>query len=51
MRIATWNVNGVQARLQYILRWLAERKPDLVGLQIDGLLPSESAPVLVDLDD
>ena len=33
MRIATWNVNGVQARLQYILRWLAERKPDLIGLQ------------------
>ena len=33
MRIATWNVNGVQARLPYLLRWLAERKPDLVGLQ------------------
>ncbi|MCY4376171.1 MAG: exodeoxyribonuclease III [Spirochaetaceae bacterium] len=33
MRIATWNVNGVRARLQYILRWLAARKPDLVGLQ------------------
>ncbi len=33
MRIATWNVNGVRARLPYLLKWLAERKPDLVGLQ------------------
>ena len=33
MRIATWNVNGVRARLHYILRWLAEREPDVVGLQ------------------
>ena len=33
MRIATWNINGIRARLPYLLRWLAERKPDLVGLQ------------------
>ena len=33
MRIATWNINGVRARLPYLLRWLAEREPDLVGLQ------------------
>ena len=33
MRIATWNVNGVRARLPYLLKWLAERQPDLVGLQ------------------
>ena len=33
MRIATWNVNGVRTRLRYLLRWLAERKPDLVALQ------------------
>lgn len=33
MRIATWNVNGVRTRLPYLLRWLAERKPDLVALQ------------------
>ena len=33
MQIATWNVNGVRARLEYILDWLRERKPDVVGLQ------------------
>jgi exodeoxyribonuclease-3 len=33
MRIATWNVNGLRARLDYVLHWLASRQPDLVGLQ------------------
>jgi exodeoxyribonuclease-3 len=33
VRVATWNVNGLRARLEFILHWLAERKPDVVGLQ------------------
>jgi exodeoxyribonuclease III len=33
MRIATWNVNGLRARLDFVLRWLADRQPDVVGLQ------------------
>jgi len=33
VKIATWNVNGLRARLPFVLQWLAERKPDLVGLQ------------------
>ena len=33
MRIATWNVNGLRARLEFVLRWLRERGPDVVGLQ------------------
>ncbi len=33
MRIATWNVNGLRARLEFLVRWLRERRPDLVGLQ------------------
>jgi exodeoxyribonuclease-3 len=33
MRIATWNVNGLRARLDLLLHWLRERSPDLVGLQ------------------
>ena len=33
MRIATWNVNGLRARLAYIQHWLAARAPDVVGLQ------------------
>jgi len=33
MRIATWNVNGLRARQDFVLRWLADRGPDVVGLQ------------------
>lgn len=33
MRIATWNINGVRARAEYIAIWLEDRQPDLVGLQ------------------
>jgi len=33
MRIATWNVNGIRARLDYLRLWLRERQPDVVGLQ------------------
>jgi len=33
MRIATWNVNSVKARLPRLLEWLAETKPDVVCLQ------------------
>ena len=32
MRIATWNINGLRARLDYITRWL-EDQPDVVGFQ------------------
>jgi len=33
VRIATWNINGLKARLDFILAWLGERQPDVVGLQ------------------
>ncbi|NNE42690.1 MAG: exodeoxyribonuclease III, partial [Gemmatimonadetes bacterium] len=33
MRFATWNVNGLRARLDFVLLWLKERQPDVVGLQ------------------
>ena len=33
MRIATFNVNGVNGRLPRLLEWLAESKPDIVCLQ------------------
>ncbi|HEU0117669.1 MAG TPA: exodeoxyribonuclease III [Alphaproteobacteria bacterium] len=33
MRIATWNVNSVKARLPNVLEWLKEAKPDVVLLQ------------------
>jgi exodeoxyribonuclease-3 len=33
MRVATWNVNGLNARLAFLEHWLGARSPDLVGLQ------------------
>jgi exodeoxyribonuclease III len=33
MRIATYNVNSVNARLPNVLAWLAEASPDVVCLQ------------------
>ena len=33
MRLATWNINGMRARLPYFLQWLESRQPDVVGLQ------------------
>jgi exodeoxyribonuclease III len=33
MKIATFNVNGVNGRLPVLIRWLAEAKPDVVCLQ------------------
>src|SRR5712675_1533031 len=33
MKIATFNVNGVNGRLAVLLRWLAEAKPDVACLQ------------------
>ncbi len=33
MRIATWNINGVKARIDNLLHWLKEASPDVVCLQ------------------
>ena len=33
MKIASWNINGLRARLDFLKIWLTDRKPDIVGLQ------------------
>jgi len=33
MRIATWNVNSIKQRAALLIRWLDERRPDVVCLQ------------------
>ena len=33
MKIATWNINGVKARLEAALTWLKDESPDVVCLQ------------------
>src|ERR1700712_4313429 len=45
MRIATWNVNSVNARLETVVRWFEEAKPDVACLQeikcVDEKFPAE----------
>ena len=43
MRIATYNVNGVNGRLPVLLRWLQESAPDIVALQ-ELKAPDEAFP-------
>jgi len=33
MLVATWNINGIKARIAVLLRWLDEAKPDVCCLQ------------------
>jgi exodeoxyribonuclease III len=46
MKIATYNINGINGRLHNLLRWLAEEKPDVVCLQElkapDNLFPERA---------
>jgi len=44
MKIATYNVNGVNGRLPVLLRWLHESKPDVVCLQ-ELKAPHEKFPL------
>ena len=43
MKIATFNVNGINGRLALLLRWLAEAEPDVVCLQ-ELKAPQEKFP-------
>lgn len=33
MKIASWNVNSLKARIEHVQAWLDEAKPDIVGFQ------------------
>ena len=43
MKIATYNVNGINGRITVLLRWLAEAQPDVVCLQ-ELKAPQEKFP-------
>jgi exodeoxyribonuclease-3 len=46
MRIATWNVNSVNARLETVLKWFEQAQPDVACLQeikcVDEKFPAEA---------
>jgi exodeoxyribonuclease-3 len=50
MKIATFNINGIKARTQALLDWLAEAQPDVVCLQeiksVDEAFPREAFEAL-----
>ncbi|HEY2552092.1 MAG TPA: exodeoxyribonuclease III [Streptosporangiaceae bacterium] len=50
MRIATWNVNSVLARLPRLVEWLAQAAPDVACLQetkvADGAFPADAVEPL-----
>ena len=50
MKIATWNVNSIKARLEPALTWLKHAKPDVVALQeiktVDENFPREAFETL-----
>jgi exodeoxyribonuclease III len=45
MRIATWNVNSLKARMERVEEWLAQRTPDVLLMQ-ETKLSDEAAPEL-----
>ena len=44
MKLATYNVNGINGRLPVLLRWLEQSKPDVVCLQ-ELKAPQEKFPI------
>jgi exodeoxyribonuclease III len=50
MRVATWNVNSIKQRLEHMVNWLNERRPDIVCLQetkcVDEAFPREAFEAL-----
>jgi exodeoxyribonuclease III len=45
MRIATWNVNSLKARMERVEEWLTEKKPDVLMMQ-ETKLSDEAAPTM-----
>ncbi|MEM9733743.1 MAG: exodeoxyribonuclease III [Pseudomonadota bacterium] len=50
MKIASWNINGIKARHDVLVKWLKQSKPDIVCLQeiksVDEAFPSEAIEAL-----
>ncbi|MBT6073421.1 MAG: exodeoxyribonuclease III [Gammaproteobacteria bacterium] len=46
MKIASWNVNGIRARIEHITAWIKSNQPDVLALQetkvMDDMFPFEA---------
>lgn len=43
LRLASWNVNSLKVRLGHVIDWLADARPDVLGIQ-ETKLPDEKFP-------
>ena len=48
MKIVTWNINGVEARIEVLTNWLPESDPDIVCLQEIHGVEDEPSQKLMD---
>ena len=44
MRIATWNVNSLKARLERVVLWLERAQPDVLLMQETKLADADAPP-------
>ena len=51
LKIATWNVNGIRARLDQVQDWLLKERPDVFCLQEIKASPDQIPMFLCELDD
>jgi exodeoxyribonuclease-3 len=51
MKVATWNVNGIRARMEQVVAWVAEEKPDVLCLQEIKASPDQLVDSLFALGD
>ena len=50
MKIASWNVNGIRARIDHVVAWIEDNQPDVLALQetkvVDELFPYDAFEAL-----
>lgn len=50
MKIASWNVNGIRARIDHVVAWIKDNQPDVLALQetkvVDELFPYDAFETL-----
>ncbi len=50
MKIASWNVNGIRARIDHVVTWIEDNQPDVLALQetkvVDELFPYDAFEAL-----
>jgi exodeoxyribonuclease-3 len=51
VKIATWNVNGIRARMEQVVAWVADEKPDVLCLQEIKASPDQLGDSLFSLSD